>query len=66
MDAFIPAERLPDFLDVFYDDSSFERMTTESRNIACWKQFTRYRYPVKFVRVYPPRNFTDKGVFYPV
>ena len=66
MDTFIPGERLPEFLDV-YDDTDFCETNAFYRSrTPAWKKFTQHRYPVKFVRVYPPRTPADKGAFYPV
>jgi hypothetical protein len=62
LEAFIARECLPDIIDV-YDRSTLQDLCP-SLLLDCWDDFIA-RYPISFVREYPPRTPTDKGKFNP-
>jgi hypothetical protein len=62
LEAFISRECLPDIIDV-YDRSTLQDLCS-SLHFDCWDDFIA-RYPISFVREYPPRTPTNKGTFNP-
>jgi hypothetical protein len=58
LEEFIPGERLPDFIDVCINEDFLHRMSGGYSNGS-----SKPGWPIKFVRVYPPRNIDDgKGM----
>ena len=64
LETFIPAECLPDFIDV---SVNYYFLTATCKN---WEEEELHsasvRKPIKFVRKYPARTHTDEGSFNPV
>jgi len=63
LETFISGECLPDVIEV-YGNSTLFRLSPFQSFPGPLKLFLE-RYPVRFVRMYPPRTQTDKGAFNP-
>lgn len=64
LETFIPAECLPDVIDVYIDDHFIEDAFDPylERNVSTLQKQTE-RKPIKFVRQYPACTHTDEGTF---
>ena len=60
LETFISGEYLPDSIDVYVTSS--HKICMPRLNSGLWERFIE-RYPVRFVRQYPPRIPADTGMF---
>jgi hypothetical protein len=60
LETFISEEYLPDSIDVYVTSS--HQICASRRDADLWERFVE-RYPVRFVRQYPPRIPKDTGMF---
>ena len=62
LETFIPAECLPDVIDVYVGDCFVNDVNFHPWKLSALQKYS-VRKPIKFVRQYPARTHTDKGTF---